>query len=126
MVRDDLKYTQTHEWVKIEGDTAIIGITDYAQHEMGDIVYVELPEVDEEAVKGESFGSIEAVKAVEDINSPVSGTISEINEALEDEPELVNKSAFDDGWLIKITGFKSEEIDNLLDSEEYKKLISEG
>ncbi len=126
MVRDDLKYTQTHEWVKIDGDTAIIGITDYAQQEMGDIVYVELPDVDDEAVKGESFGSVEAVKAVEDINSPLSGTISEVNEALEDEPELVNKSAFDEGWLIKITGFKSDEVDDLLDSEEYKKLISEG
>ena len=126
MVRDDLKYTQTHEWVKIDGDTATIGITDYAQKEMGDIVYVELPEVDDEAVKGESFGSVEAVKAVEDINSPISGTIYEINEALEDEPELVNKSAYDDGWLIKIKDFKDQDIDDLMDTEAYKKLISEG
>ena len=102
MVLNDLLYTETHEWVKVEGDVVTIGITDYAQHELGDIVYMELPEVGDEVTIGTPFGSIEAVKAVEDINSPVSGEIVEINSLLEDKPELINQSALEEGWIVKI------------------------
>jgi glycine cleavage system H protein len=92
MVKDELLYTETHEWVKVDGDIAYIGITDFAQHELGDIVYVELPDEGEEVSAGESFGSVEAVKAVEDLNSPVSGEIIAVNGDLEDRPELLNQS----------------------------------
>lgn len=125
MVKEGYVYTESHEWVKVEGDVATIGITDHAQHELGDIVYVELPEVGDEAEAGNSFGSIEAVKAVEDMNSPVSGEIVEVNSDLEDTPELINKSAFEDGWIVKIKLSDISELDTLLSAEDYTKLIQD-
>ena len=125
MVLKNLLYTESHEWLKIDGEEAVIGITDYAQHELGDIVYVELPDVGDEVTNGEALGSIEAVKAVEDIISPITGEVLEVNEALEDSPEIINKSAFEDGWLIKVKLTEKDELDDLLDAAAYKKLIEE-
>ncbi len=125
MVLENLFYTESHEWLKIDGEEVVIGITDYAQHELGDIVYVELPEVGDEITKGEALGSIEAVKAVEDIISPVTGEVLEVNEALEDSPEIINKSAFEDGWLIKVKLSEKDELGDLLNADAYKKLIEE-
>ncbi|MCK4311372.1 MAG: glycine cleavage system protein GcvH, partial [Candidatus Cloacimonetes bacterium] len=115
----------THEWLKIDGDEALMGITDYAQHELGDIVYIELPAVGDEVTKGEPLGSIEAVKAVEDIISPLSGKIIEVNEILEDAPETINKSAFEEGWIVKIKMSNKDELDGLLDANAYKELIED-
>jgi glycine cleavage system H protein len=125
MVIDNILYTETHEWVKVDGDTAVIGITDYAQHELGDIVFVELPDVGDQIDKGDSFGSIEAVKAVEDMNTPLSGEVLEINEVLEDQPELINSSAFEKGWIIKIKLNDTSELDGLINASSYKELIEE-
>ena len=125
MVKEDLYYTESHEWVRVEGDDAYIGITDYAQHELGDIVFVELPEVGDELEAGEPLGSIEAVKAVEDIVSPISGEVLEINEDLEDKPEMINQDAFDDGWLVKVAVSDKDELENLMDAKAYKELIEE-
>ncbi|HPR17884.1 MAG TPA: glycine cleavage system protein GcvH [Candidatus Cloacimonadota bacterium] len=123
MVLENLLYTETHEWVKVDGDVATVGITDYAQHELGDIVYVEFPAVGEEVTKGEAFGSIEAVKAVEDILSPVSGEVIEVNEALEDASEKINQSPFEEGWIIKVQISDPEELNSLLKADAYKKII---
>lgn len=125
MVVDDLYYTETHEWVKVEKDAAYVGITDYAQNELGDVVYVELPEEGDEIEAGDAFGTVEAVKAVEDLVSPVSGEVLQVNEELEDAPELVNKSAFKDGWLIKLKLKDTNELDKLMSSDDYKELIEE-
>ncbi len=125
MVKKGYFYTESHEWVKKEGKNAVIGITDFAQHELGDIVYVELPEVDDEIEAGEAFGSVEAVKAVEDLICPVSGEVIAVNEALEDEPELINKSAFDKGWIIKVRMSDPDELDELMDAEAYQEMIEE-
>lgn len=122
---EDLYYTESHEWVRIEGDIATVGITDFAQHELGDIVFVELPEVGMKVSSGEPCGSIEAVKAVEDMISPLSGKIVERNTDLEDSPDLMNKSPYEDGWLMKIRISDKEELDNLLSAIEYKKVIPE-
>ena len=121
----DLKYTEGHEWIRVEGNVGYIGITDHAQHELGDIVYVEFPEIGNEIKTGESFGSIEAVKTVEDLNSPISGEVVELNEKLEDEPDLINKSAFEDGWIIKIKMSDKKELQQLLDAKEYAKIIEQ-
>ena len=123
MVLENLLYTETHEWIKVEGNIATIGITDYAQNELGDIVYVDLPSVNNEVVKGEPFGTIEAVKAVEDMNSPVSGKIVEVNDELDGTPELINSSAFEKGWIIKVDLSDKSELESLLDAEAYKKII---
>jgi len=123
MVKDDLLYSETHEWVKVDGNTAFIGITDYAQHELGDIVYVELPDEGDEVSAGESFGSVEAVKAVEDINSPVSGEVVKVNVDLEDKPELINQSPYADGWLIKVKLSDKDELENLMSAEDYREMI---
>ena len=123
MVKDNLLYTESHEWVEVVGDEAVIGITDYAQHELGDIVYVELPEVGDDVEKGEGFGSIEAVKAVEDILSPISGEVIAINEELEDTPEAINNDAFGDGWIIKVRITNKDELEDLINAEAYKQLI---
>ena len=123
MVKDNLLYTESHEWVEVVGDEAVIGITDYAQHELGDIVYVELPEVGDNVEKGEGFGSIEAVKAVEDILSPISGEVIAINEELEDTPEAINNDAFGDGWIIKVRITNKDELEDLINAEAYKQLI---
>ncbi len=119
----DLYYTETHEWVKVDGKEAFIGITEFAAHELGDIVYVELPQVGDNVEAGESIGSIEAVKAVEDINSPVTGEVVEVNEELEDQADLINKSPYEDGWIYKVILDDEESVKNLLSAEEYAKLI---
>ncbi|MBT3756831.1 MAG: glycine cleavage system protein GcvH [Candidatus Cloacimonetes bacterium] len=124
MVKDNLLYTETHEWIEVIGDEAVIGITDYAQHELGDIVYVELPEVGDDLERGEGFGSIEAVKAVEDILSPITGEVIAINEDLEDTPEAINNDAFGDGWIMKVKLTDMDELEDLLNAEKYKKLIN--
>jgi glycine cleavage system H protein len=122
-VRDDLKYTDTHEWLKLKGDTAIIGITDHAQTELTDIVFVELPEVGKEIKKGEELCVVESVKSVSEIYAPVSGKIVDVNEKLEDAPETVNEKPYDDGWLVELEIKNKSEIDVLLDAESYKKSL---
>ncbi len=125
MVKEGLYYSETHEWARIEGEYAYFGISDYAQHELGDIVYVELPSVGDETQQGEPFGSVEAVKSVEDLNAPLSGEIVEVNDLLEANPELINKSPYDKGWIVKIKFTEKEELNNLLTAEKYKELIEE-
>ncbi len=122
-IKSELKYTKDHEWVEVNGNQARVGITDYAQGELGDIVYVEIETLDESLMKEEVFGSVEAVKTVSDLFLPVSGKIIEINEALEDNPELINEDPYDKGWIIRMEIENLDELDNLLDSESYKKLI---
>ena len=122
-VRDDLKYTDTHEWLKLKGDTVIIGITDHAQTELTDIVFVELPEVGKEIKKGEDLCVVESVKSVSEIYAPVSGKIVNVNEKLEDAPETVNEKPYDDGWLVELEIKDKSEIDALIDAESYKKLL---
>ena len=121
-VLDGLFYSKSHEFVKVEGDEAYIGITDYAQHELGNIVYVDLPEVDDEVSAGEDFGAVESVKAASDLTSPVSGTVGGVNESLEDQPELINKDAFGN-WIVKVKLADKSELDNLMNAEDYKKMI---
>ena len=120
----DLKYTKDHEWVKIEGDTATVGITDFAQGELGDIVYVEVETVDETLDMEEVFGTVEAVKTVSDLFLPLSGEIVEFNEALEDEPEVVNTDPYGAGWMIKLKFSDESQLDELLSADDYKALIS--
>ena len=120
----ELKYTKDHEWIKIEGDIATIGITDFAQSELGDIVYVEVDTLDETLDVEEVFGTVEAVKTVSDLFLPLSGEIIEFNEGLEDEPEKVNSDPYGDGWMIKLKFSDASQIDNLLSAEDYKALIS--
>lgn len=124
----DFKFTKEHEWVKKEGDIAVVGITDYAQKELGDVVYVELPEKGSTYEKDEACSNIESVKAVSDIYAPVSGEITEVNEALEDNPEIVNKDPYGEGWLFKLRMGNPEELQELMDSgayDEYVKGITE-
>ena len=122
-IPEDLKYTEDHEWARIEGDIATIGITDFAQGELGDIVFVELPEIGVKTTQGETFGTIEAVKAVSDMLAPLSGEVVEVNKSLTDEPEKINKDAYGEGWIIKIKFTNSSEIDNLLDKNQYEEII---
>ncbi|MBQ1738520.1 MAG: glycine cleavage system protein GcvH [Muribaculaceae bacterium] len=121
---DGLYYSESHEYVKVEGDFGFIGITDYAQHELGNVVYVDMPEVDDEVTAGEDFGAVESVKAASDLMSPVSGTVVEVNEALEDEPGLINKDAFEN-WIIKVELSDKSELDGLMDAAAYKDMIGE-
>ena len=121
---DGLYYSESHEYVKVEGDFGFIGITDYAQHELDNVVYVDMPEVDDEVTAGEDFGAVESVKAASDLMSPVSGTVVEVNEALEDEPGLINKDAFEN-WIIKVEMSDKSELDALMDAEAYKAMIGE-
>lgn len=123
-IPSDLKYTKDHEWIKIEGDIATVGITDFAQGELGDIVYVEVDTLDETLEVEEVFGTVEAVKTVSDLFLPLSGEIVEFNESLEDEPEKVNTDPYGDGWMIKLKFSDKSQIDNLLSAEDYKALIS--
>lgn len=118
-VLDGLYYSESHEWLKVEGEFGYIGITDYAQHQLGSVVYVDLPEVDDELNQGEEFGAVESVKAASDLLSPISGTVVEINEALEDKPELLNEDAFNN-WICKVTISDPEELKSLMDAEAYK------
>ena len=119
-VPEDLHYSKDHEWIRVEGDTGTIGITDHAQHALGDVVYVELPKSDESFQAHEAFGSVESVKAVSEIFTPVSGQVTEVNEALQDEPEKVNNDPYGDGWLIRINMSNKGEIDSLLSAAEYE------
>ena len=116
---EDVRYSESHEWVKVTGDTAKLGITDYAQDQLGDIVFVELPDVGESFEKGAEYGTVESVKAVSELYMPVSGEIVAINEALEDAPELVNNTPFSDGWMIEIKLDDSSELDALMDKDAY-------
>ena len=118
-VIEGLYYAETHEYVRVEGNYGYIGITDYAQHALGNVVYVDLPEVDDEVTAGEEFGAVESVKAASDLFAPVSGTVVEVNEALEDEPELLNKDAFEN-WMIKVELSDPSELDNLMDAATYE------
>ena len=124
-VPSELKYTKEHEWVRVEAGVATIGITDWAQGELGDIVFVELSDVGTEVDKMETFGTIEAVKAVSDLYLPVAGRIVEINSSLEDDPMVINRDPYGDGWMIKIEIADSGQIDELLDAVSYQKLIDE-
>jgi glycine cleavage system H protein len=119
----DLKYTEEHEWISMEGKLGKVGITDHAQDALGDVVYVELPEVGDKVVKGEAFGSVESVKAASDLFAPVSGTVVEVNQDLDDSPELVNKSPYDDGWMIVVEVEDESELEDLLTPEEYEEQV---
>ena len=122
---ENLKYTKDHEWLKIDGDIATIGITDFAQSELGDIIFVEIETLDETLDAGEVFGTVEAVKTVSDLFMPVSGEIIEVNEALEDDASIVNTDPYENGWMIKVKISNFDEIDALLDAKAYSELISE-
>ena len=118
-VKEGLYYSESHEYVRVEGDFGFIGITDYAQHALGNVVYVDMPDVDDEVTAGEEFGAVESVKAASDLYSPVSGTVVEVNEALEDTPELINKDAFEN-WIIKVELSDKSELDALMDAKAYE------
>jgi len=122
-IPEDLKYTKEHEWVKVDGNTATVGITDYAQGELGDIVFIELPQVGDELTHMQSFGTIEAVKAVSDIYSPLSGKVVEVNSALEDEPMAINRDPYGDGWMLKMEISNPPEVEQLLDAGFYGELV---
>ena len=123
-IKDNLRYAESHEWVSLDGEIATVGITDYAQHALGDIVYVDMPEVGDEVTAGEEFGAVESVKAASDLYSPVSGEVVEINEALEDEPGLINQDAFAN-WIMKVKVSDPSEVEGLLDAEAYAKICEE-
>ncbi len=122
-IPENLKYTKDHEWVRVEGDIAVVGITDFAQHELGDIVYVEIETIGETLNQEEVFGSVEAVKTVSDLFMPVSGEILELNEALESDPELVNSDPYEAGWMVKVRLTDHSQVDSLLSAVEYEGLI---
>lgn len=123
-ILEGLKYSESHEWVKVEGNIALVGVSDYAQKEMGDITYVDMPDVDDEVAAGEEFGALESVKASSDLISPVSGTVVEVNSELEDAPEKVNEDAFAN-WIIKVEMSDASELDALMDAAAYKDFIGE-
>ncbi|WOC40974.1 glycine cleavage system protein GcvH [Polaribacter sp. HL-MS24] len=123
-IPSNLKYTKDHEWIKIEGNIATVGITDFAQGELGDIVYVDVDTLDDTVEEGDVFGSVEAVKTVSDLFMPLTGEVCEFNEALEDDPELVNTDPYEKGWMIKIAFTDDSQIDALLDADAYKDLIA--
>ena len=123
-ILEGLYYAESHEYVKVEGEVGYVGITDYAQHELGNVVYVDMPEVDDEVTAGEDFGAVESVKAASDLISPVSGTVVEINEALSDSPELVNSDPYAN-WIIKVQLSDPSEVDKLMDAATYKATIGE-
>ena len=118
-VIEGLYYSESHEFVRVEGDFGYVGITDYAQHALGNVVYVDMPDVDDDVTAGEEFGAVESVKAASDLISPVSGTVVVVNEALEDEPELINKDAFEN-WIIKVQLSDKAEMENLMDAAAYE------
>jgi glycine cleavage system H protein len=122
-IPEDLKYTKDHEWARIDDDIATIGITDFAQSELGDIVYIDLPEIGITTEQSQAFGTIEAVKAVSDIFSPLTGEVVEVNKKISDSPEIVNKDPYGEGWLIKIKFSKTSELNNLLNKSQYEELI---
>ncbi|MGD9928672.1 MAG: glycine cleavage system protein GcvH [Mangrovibacterium sp.] len=120
---ENLKYTKEHEWVRVEGDVAVVGITDFAQGELGDIVFVEIETVGETLAMGETFGTVEAVKTVSDLFMPVGGEVLELNPALEDSPELINKDAYGEGWMIKIKMDDASQLNDLMDAAAYKAML---
>ncbi len=120
---EGLYYSESHEWVKVDGNIAIVGITDFAQHAMGDLSYVDMPEVDDEVAAGDEFGAVESVKAASDLYSPVTGTVVEINEELEDAPELLNQDAFAN-WIMKVEMSDPSELDNLMDAAAYEAMCA--
>ena len=117
-------YTEDHEWVEVNGDEAVVGISEYAAEELGDVTYVELPEEDDDFIVGDRLGEVESVKASSDIYSPVSGTVSVVNEALADEPGIINESPEDKGWICKLVNIDSSELDDMMDEEAYQKYIA--
>lgn len=119
------RYLPSHEWIRVEGDEGVIGISDYAQSELNDVVYVELPEVGDALEKGDEFGSVESVKAASELYAPASGEVIAVNKELEDSPELINQSPFDQGWMIRIRIMDSDELDDLLDAAAYKSSVEE-
>ena len=123
--KENLSYTKDHEWIKIDGNTALVGITDFAQSELGDIVFIEVETIGEDLNENEVFGTVEAVKTVSDLFIPVSGKVLEFNSALEDNPELVNESPYEEGWIVKMEISNLDEISDLLDSKAYKSLIGQ-
>lgn len=125
MYPKDLKYDKEHEWVKVAGEIAVIGISDFAQDQLGEVVYVDLPSVGDEVAAGESFGEIESVKSVSELFSPVSGEIVEVNDALGDSPETVNEDPYGDGWMLKIKMGDAAEVDELMSAEEYEAFVAE-
>ena len=122
-IKENLKYAKTHEWVRVDGEYAYIGISDFAQSELGDIVYVDVPTLGENLSKGDVFGTIEAVKTVSDVYLPISGEVIEFNEALATNPELINKDPYGEGWIVKVKMTNPAEIDNLLSADDYKAAI---
>ncbi|EOD3990411.1 glycine cleavage system protein GcvH [Staphylococcus aureus] len=124
-VPNELKYSKEHEWVKVEGNVAIIGITEYAQSELGDIVFVELPETDDEINEGDTFGSVESVKTVSELYAPISGKVVEVNEELEDSPEFVNEFPYEKAWMVKVEISDESQIEALLTAEKYSEMIGE-
>jgi glycine cleavage system H protein len=122
----ELKYTKDHEWIKIEGDTAIIGITEFAQGELGDIVYVDVTSVGKEVAREEVFGTVEAVKTVSDLFMPLTGTVTDLNPALDSQPELVNSDPYGEGWMVRIKMTDPAEVDDLLDGDAYDALVAAG
>lgn len=122
---NNLKYSEDHEWVKVDGDTVTIGITEFAQSELGDIVFVELPDEGDEIEKGEDFGSVESVKTVSELYAPVSGEVIEINEELEDSPELVNESPYEEAWILKIKISDESQLDELMDAAAYDEMTGQ-
>lgn len=123
---EDLKYTAEHEWVRIDGDVATVGITDYAQDQLGDIVFVELPEETEAVEKGDTFGVVESTKSVSDLFVPLSGQVTETNDPLLDSPEIVNEDPYGEGWMIRIRFQDAAELKDLMDAKSYQKMVEEG
>jgi len=125
MYPENLRYDKEHEWVSLEGTVATIGISEFAQDQLGEVVYVDLPSVGDSVAAGESFGEIESVKSVSELFSPVTGTVSEVNASLDDTPELVNNACYGDGWMVKVTMDDSSEVDGLMTAAEYETFVSE-
>ncbi len=123
VIPQDLRYTKDHEWARAEGDLVTCGVTDYAQDQLGDIVFVELPEVGDELAKGGQFGTVESVKAVAELYSPIGGEVAEVNGALEDSPQLVNQDPYGQGWMIKVRPKEPNELDKLMDAQQYKDML---
>jgi glycine cleavage system H protein len=123
---EDLKYTREHEWVSVEGNVATIGITDHAQSQLGDVVFVELPAVGDRVEKADAFGVVESTKAVSDVYAPVSGEITEVNDDLPDNPELLNEDPYGDGWMVKIALGDSTDLDDLMSADEYRAYLEES
>jgi len=126
MIPKNLKYTKEHEWVKLEGSEAVIGITDHAQSQLGDITFIELPQKDRQIKQSDSISTVESVKAASDIYSPVSGTITDVNSSLEDAPELINQSPYENGWICRVNVSNSGELDNLMDADSYEEYLKEA